>query len=71
MGGRSLSAVAAVRGTEYEVVVLSDSTTTVIVTEGGVWVTAQGVSMLVSEDEQTTVLPGETPSTPTPLRGKK
>ena len=65
------SAVAAVRGTEYEVVVLSDSTTTVIVTEGNVSVTAQGVSVLVSDDEQTTVLPGEPPSTPTPLRGGK
>jgi hypothetical protein len=58
------SAVAAVRGTEYEVAVMSDSTTTVVVTEGSVLVTAQGVSVLVSDNEQTTVLPGEPPSTP-------
>jgi ferric-dicitrate binding protein FerR (iron transport regulator) len=67
------SAVAAVRGTEYEVVVRSDSTTTVIVTEGNVSVTAQGVSVLVSDNEQTTVLPGEPPGIPVPatVRGGK
>jgi len=67
------SAVAAVRGTEYEVEVLSDSTTTVIVTEGSVCVTAQEVSVVVNDNEQTTVLPGEPPSTPVPIsqRGGK
>jgi len=58
------SAVAAVRGTEYEVEVLSDNTTMVVVTEGSVLVNAQGVAVVVNDGERTTVLPGEPPGTP-------
>jgi len=60
------SGSAVVRGTTYFVEVSADGTTVVTVTEGDVWVTAQGVTVQVSAGEQTIINPGEPPSPAAP-----
>jgi len=62
----TVSAIAAVRGTEFYVSVTRSGTTTVGSTEGEVVVAAQGVEVELAEGERTTVSPGKPPGEPEP-----
>jgi hypothetical protein len=59
------AAVAAVRDTLFQVTVLEDGTSTVIVKDGSVAVAAAGEEVLVRAGQETTVQPGNPPATPT------
>ncbi len=63
------AAVAAVRGTEFRVTAEADGTTTVAVAAGQVAVTAEDVTVELSEGEETTVRPEETPAASRPCVG--
>lgn len=60
--------ISGVRGTDYGVTVQPDGRTGVATSEGSVYVIAQGSTVSVSADLQTTILPGEPPEPPVPLR---
>ncbi|MEO1208360.1 MAG: FecR family protein [Cyanobacteria bacterium J06638_20] len=61
------SGVAAVRGTDFGIIVAEDGRTTIGTEEGAVEASAQGVSVLVEEDFASVIRPGEPPSEPQPL----
>ena len=61
------AAVAAVRGTEFTTAVAAAGTTNVSVTRGILEVTAQGQTVTVLADQETTVYPGCPPSIPAPI----
>jgi ferric-dicitrate binding protein FerR (iron transport regulator) len=63
------TAVAAVRGTEFRLGIQPDGTTNVAVAQGEVAVTAQGVTVQVSQGEETDVPPDGTPATARPCVG--
>jgi hypothetical protein len=60
--------VSGVRGTEFGISVQPQGKTSVVVQEGRVNTTAQGVSVDVDAGFQNFTIPGEPPSTPVPLR---
>lgn len=62
------SGSAAVRGTVFTVQVLASGVTDAAVSEGTVWMTAQGVTVTVGADQATVVNPGSTPSAPEPAQ---
>ncbi len=62
------AAVAGVRGTIFKVSVLADGTTTIINMEGSVFVTAQGKTIILEENTETTVKPGQTPGEAVPFK---
>ena len=55
---------AVVRGTVFKSYVRDDGYTAIYCDEGVVWFTAGGVTVLLSEGEESSALPGGTPSTP-------
>lgn len=61
------AAVAGVRGTTFKVSVLADGTTIVSNIEGSVFVTAQGKTIILEENTETTVKPGQTPGEAVPF----
>ena len=61
------TAVTAVRGTEYTIAVEADGTTIVVVIEGRVAVTAQGITIVVHAGQETTVQPERPPAPVNPL----
>jgi hypothetical protein len=63
------TAVAAVRGTEFRLGIQPDGTTNVAVAQGEVAVTAQGVTVQVSQGEETDVPPDGTPAAARPCVG--
>jgi hypothetical protein len=58
------AAVAAVRGSTMLVEVVIDGTTTVANIDGSISVTARGEEVVIPKGKHSTVIPGETPSTP-------
>ena len=62
------SGSAAVRGTVFTLVVIADGTTTATVTDGNVWMTAQGVTVVVGENQMSVIHPGSPPSSPEPIQ---
>src|SRR5437773_1811741 len=61
------SAVAAVRGTGFDVTVLPSGDTTVRVTDGSVAVSAQGQTVVVNAGQQNTTPTGAPPGAPAPI----
>jgi hypothetical protein len=59
---------AAVRGTEFTIQVLTDGTTATAVSEGTVWMTAQGVTVSIGANQASVVNPGSPPSSPEPAQ---
>lgn len=62
------SGTAVVRGTEFTIAVLADGTTAATVTEGNVWMTAQGETVEIGADQTSTIYPGSPPSSPEPAQ---
>lgn len=60
--------VSGVRGTEFGIAVQPDGKTGLATLEGSVALSAQNQTVLVSGDQQSTVIPGEPPTAPEPLR---
>ena len=58
---------AVVRGTAFKSYVRDDGYTSIYCDEGAVWFTAGGVTMMLSEGEESSALPGGTPSQPSVL----
>jgi len=60
--------ISGVRGTDFGVTVQSGGRTGVATAEGSVYVSAQSATVLVDANLQTTIMPGEPPDPPEPLR---
>ncbi len=60
-------AVAGVRGTIFKVTVLADGTTTISNVEGSVFVSAQGKTIILEENTEVTVEPGQAPGEAEPF----
>ncbi|MBE9099019.1 FecR family protein [Vacuolonema iberomarrocanum] len=61
------SGVAAVRGTDFGIIVSDDGRTAIGTDEGAVEASAQGVRVIVEPDFASVIRPGEPPSEPQPL----
>lgn len=61
------SGVAAVRGTDFGIIVAEDGRTTIGTAEGAVEASAQGISVMVEPNFASVIRPGEPPSEPHPL----
>lgn len=60
--------ISGVRGTDFGVTVQPGGRTGVATSEGSVYVRAQGETVSVSANLQTTIIPGSSPNSPEPLR---
>lgn len=60
--------VSGVRGTEFGIAVQPDGKTGVATLEGSVTLSAQDQTVVINENQQSTVSPGEPPAPPEPLR---
>lgn len=61
------SGIAAVRGTEFGVLVTDDGTTNIATLTGQVAAIAESVTVPVDAGQVSTLFPGEVPSSPAPL----
>ena len=60
--------VSGVRGTDFGITVQTDGQTGVATIEGSVFTSAQGETVTVGANAQSTIIPGEPPTPPEPLR---